>query len=133
LAGQSLLKKKCRKLSLQDPNHFRKINGNHYETKTKNGICAYLKKDGLCSIQSLKPKLCWAWPVHLDFRKNKKIYYLMICPLTPHLSEKEIKVMKGQMSDYTKEFIFCNDTKMSNTEVKKVMKKYYKLKKRKLK
>ena len=87
------------KVNLDNNFHFicdeyeRKINNNHYETLTKNGACAYLRKDNICSIQKIKPKMCWAWPVHLDFRKNKKIYYLMHCPLTPYLSEKQIKIM----------------------------------------
>lgn len=115
------------------PNYFRKINENHYETITKNGICAYLGKDSLCSIQKLKPKMCYAWPINLSFRKNKKIYHLMSCPLTPYLSEKEIKIMKKQISGYNKEFIYCNDTKMPPSEVKKVMKRYYKFNKKTIK
>ncbi len=134
LGGAEFTKKEMKKvISAGFVDNFRKINNNHYETKTKNGICAYLDKNSLCSIQKLKPKMCYAWPVHLGFRKNKKIFYLMSCPLTPYLSEKEIKIMKKQMSPYTKEFVFCNDTQMSNSEVKTVMKKYHKFKKRILK
>ena len=130
LGGAEFTKKEMQKvIAAGYPDYFRKINNNHYETLTKNGVCAYLKKDSLCSIQKLKPKMCYAWPVHLDFKGNKKINYLMICPLTPYLSEKEIKIMKKQMSGYTKEFIFCSDTKMSNNEVKQVMNRYNKFNK----
>lgn len=115
------------------PDYFRKVGNNHYETITKNGICAYLNKNNICSIQDIKPKMCWAWPVNLEFRGKKKVYCLMNCRLTPHLSEKEIKVMKKQISGYTKDFIDCNDTQMSESEVKKAMDRYYKFGKKKLK
>ena len=126
------LKEMQRVLKAGYPNKFRKINANHYETITKNGVCSYLKKDYSCLIQNLKPRMCWAWPVHLDYIKNKKRYYLMKCPLTPYLSEKDIKLMKKQISGYSKEMIFCDDTKMSDAEVKKVMSKYYKFRKKTL-
>jgi Fe-S-cluster containining protein len=134
LGGAEFTKKEMQRvLEAGYPNHFRKINSNHYETKTKKGVCAYLNANNHCTIQELKPKMCWAWPVNLDFQKNKKIYHLMSCPLTPYLSEKEISIMKHKMKHYTKEFIFCDDTKMSDAEIKKVMKKYGKFKKKILK
>jgi Fe-S-cluster containining protein len=130
LGGAEFTKKEMtRVLAAGFKDYFRKINNNHYETKTKNGVCAYLDKNNLCTIQNLKPKMCFAWPVNLGFKKNKKIYYLMSCPLTPYLSSKEIKIMKKQISGYTQDLIDCNDTQMSDKEVEKVMKRYYKFKK----
>ena len=72
--------------------------------------------------------MCKGWPVHLDFKDGKKIYLLMSCPLTSYLSEKEINVMKKQMSGYTEEVLFCNGTKMNAEETKKVVAKYEKYK-----
>ena len=115
------------------PNYFIKISDNQYEVKTRNGACYYLNNDNLCSIQNLKTKMCWAWPVFMDFKKGKKVFYLVKCPLTPYLSKKDIGKMKKQISGYTKEFIDCNDTHMSDSEVKRVMKRFYRFKKKEIK
>lgn len=119
-----------RVLSAGHPNYFRKLSSDHYETKTKEGVCAYLTKENLCSIQELKPKMCWAWPVSLDYKKHKKVFELMLCPLTPYITEKEIKLMKEQISGYEEDIIFGNFSKMKDNEVKKVMNRYYKYKKK---
>lgn len=134
LGGAEFTKKDVQRvLNAGYPNHFRIINENHYETMTKNGACAYMGKDNLCTIQKIKPKMCWAWPVYSDFKKDKKVFYLMNCPLAKHLSKKDIAKMKKQVSGYTKEFIFCSETQMSSNEVKNVMKRFNKFKKIKLK
>jgi len=134
LGGAEFTKKEMQRvLKSGYPNYFIKINDNHYETKTKRGACAYLNKDNSCKIQKIKPKMCWAWPVNLGFSGKKKIYYLMQCPLTPYLKEEDIKKMKKQMSDYTKEFIYCSNTKMPDSEVDLVIKRYHKFKKKRLK
>jgi Fe-S-cluster containining protein len=133
LGGDEFTKKETNKVLMAGyPNYFRKINNNHYETITKNGICAYLGKNNLCKIQKIKPKMCHAWPINLHFRKNKKIFYLMQCPLTMELNDNDLKKMKKSIAGYNKEFIYCNETKMSNAEVKTVMKRYYKFKKKRL-
>ncbi len=134
LGGAEFTRKEMKKvINSGYPDYFRKINEDHYETITRNGICAYLNKKNICTIQEIKPKMCWAWPVNLDFRGKKKVYCLMNCKLTPYLSEKEIKKMKKQIAGYSQEFIDCDDTQMSETEVKKVMKRYHKFGKKVMK
>jgi len=127
MGGAEFTKKEMDKvISAGFPAHFRKISEDHFETATKDGVCAYLGKDSLCSIHSLRPKMCKGWPVHLDFKDGKKIYLLMECPLTPLLSKSDISKMKKQMSGYTEEVLFCNGTKMTPLETKKVVRKYEK-------
>jgi hypothetical protein len=58
---------------------------------------------------------------------------LIQCPLTPYLSEKQTRKMKKQISKYTEEFIECEDTKLSGSEIKIAMKRYNKFKKHELK
>jgi Fe-S-cluster containining protein len=130
LGGAEFTKKEMQRvLKAGYSDYFRKVGRNHYETKTRKGVCAYLKNN-VCSIQGLKPKMCWAWPVDLDFNKHHKIFNLIECPLTQHLSKKEIIKMKKQMRFYNQDFIDCDNTKMSKKEVGLVMKKYYKFNKK---
>lgn len=76
------------------PDYFRKISNNHYEARGKNGVCPYLKKDNSCLIHEVRPLLCRKWPIFTEVENGKKIHALIECPLTPHLSEKDINEMK---------------------------------------
>ena len=47
LAGADFTKEEMQRvLKAGHPDHFVKLNENHYETKCKNGICPYLNTEG---------------------------------------------------------------------------------------
>lgn len=76
------------------PNFFRKIGKDHYEMKSRKGICPYLEKDYSCQIEDVKPLMCRSWPVDIDYKGKNQIFMLIKCPLTPLLTQKQIKEMK---------------------------------------
>lgn len=61
-----------------------------------NKQCPYLKHDYSCEIHHVKPKLCKTWPVIPRYRKSKRDYIVVKCPLFSYLSEKEIKQAKKE-------------------------------------
>ena len=77
-------------------NHFVKIGKNHYELKSKKGICPYLARNYSCLIHKVRPLMCKCWPVCVDLVEGKKKLYLAHCHLTPLISKKEMGVMKKQ-------------------------------------
>ncbi|MFW9872594.1 MAG: YkgJ family cysteine cluster protein [Candidatus Thorarchaeota archaeon] len=67
-------------------NYFVRISDNCYITEWgETGICPYFK-EYYCTIYEVRPMVCKKFPV---FSLNSKEHYLMHCPLTSHLSEKE--------------------------------------------
>lgn len=99
---------------------FRKINKNHYELKSKKGVCPYLAKDNSCSIHRLRPEMCKCWPVYIKYKGNKKEYFIAQCPLTPYLSKKEIEKMKKQASKINRKILETTflDTKLPKSDLK---------------
>lgn len=85
--------------------HFIEVKKGFYELKTKQGICPYLKKDNSCVIQKIKPLPCLCWPVYARFRKGKKEYIILDCPLTKHLSDKQIKKCRKEASKISDKII----------------------------
>lgn len=93
-------------------NHFVKISENHYESKSKNGICMYLNQDNSCSIYELRPLACKSFPVYINFKdvitkffkyselskdeNNKTKTILIKCPLSSSLSKQELEIMENQ-------------------------------------
>ncbi len=72
-------------------NHFVKVSKNVFITKWgAEGICPYLKNKA-CSIHSVRPILCKAYPA---FILNENDFYIQHCPLLPHLSADEIEKAK---------------------------------------
>lgn len=114
-------------------NCFVKINKNHYELKSKKGICPYLKNFS-CEIHKVKPLMCKCWPVYLQFRGKKKEYVLVQCPLTPLLSQSEIKKMRkqaGKIPKWLLESTF-DKSKLSEFDLKIIRKRFNKFKKKRL-
>ena len=79
-------------------NFFDKVEKNHYELKSKMGRCSYLTKELSCGIHKVRPLMCRCWPVYPEYKKNKKQYVVIQCPLTPYLSKKNLEIMKKQAS-----------------------------------
>lgn len=73
---------------------FRKIGPDHYEMKSKKGICPYLDKKDTCTIHNARPLACRCFPVHPEYIKGKRTYLLEQCPLGKILTKKEIDTMK---------------------------------------
>lgn len=86
-------------------NYFVTISPNHFELKSKKGICPYLTKDNSCSIHDERPLMCKCWPVFLSYKDNDPKYFLIECPLTRALSKQDIQTMKKQASLIPKEII----------------------------
>jgi len=58
------------------PDYFIKSGENHYEVKTKNGICPYFSEDKACMIHEVRPAMCRVWPVYPECKKmDKEVVY----------------------------------------------------------
>lgn len=128
-ADVTLLERK-RIINAKHPDYFLKINKNHYEMDSKNGICPYLKKNNSCSIYGVRPLPCLCFPVHPEFKNNKKKYFLALCPLGIILSKNIIKQLKKD-STKIKDHIIKNrfsDTNLSKSEINIIIKRFNKLK-----
>ncbi len=77
-------------------NFFRKIDEDSYELKSKKGICPYLAKDNSCSIHNVRPAMCKCWPVYARYKRNKREFLLIRCPLVGCLSKKDISRMRKE-------------------------------------
>ncbi len=108
------------------PNFFVKISDNHYELKSKRGLCPYLSEDNSCSIHEVRPMMCKCWPVVVECDKDKKVFYLIDCPLTPLLSKHDISIMKKQASRIPKEIIVSSfsHSKLSKSDIKLIQKRF---------
>ncbi len=134
MGGADFTKKEMKKvLNAGFKNCFSKIENNWYELKSKNGKCPYLSKDYSCSIHKVRPLMCKCWPVYLEFKNNKKRYIIIQCPLTPHLSKKQILMMKKQASKLPKKFVECVKTNLPKKDFKLIMKRFNRYKKERLK
>lgn len=129
LGGTDFTKVEMQKvLKLGYPNYFVKINENHYEMKSKKGICPYLKKDNSCLIYHVRPAACKSFPVYIN-SDNKKDFFLIDCPLSKHLKEKEIKTMKNQAKKIS-EIIPAtfSSSKLPKSDLKLIEKRFNKFK-----
>ncbi len=101
------------------PNFFIKVNKNHYELKTKDGACPYLKGDDSCSIYEARPSMCKCWPVYPECKTSKSEYFLIKCALTPLLSEQEIKELKKEAESIPKELLIssANNSTLPEREI----------------
>lgn len=111
------------------PNYFVKINNNHYEMRSKKGICPYLNKDNSCLIHEIRPLACKSFPVYPYCKKNEKGFFLVKCPLVVKLSKKDIKTMKIQASRAKQ--IICTtftDSKLPKSNLKLIEKRFNKFK-----
>jgi Fe-S-cluster containining protein len=79
-----------------------------YRVKAENNVCPYLKDDGSCTIQEVKPIECSFWPVvpGQEYGKLK----IAMCPLYPYLSKKDIEEAKKEASTISAEHAkaMCN-------------------------
>ena len=116
-------------------NFFMKINDNHYELKSKKGICPYLARNNSCSIHKCRPLMCQCWPLTINYKSDKKEIMIAKCPLTPLLSKQDIQIMKKQISRIPKKML--NDTiscsKLPKSDLKLIQKRLGKFKKIQLK
>jgi Fe-S-cluster containining protein len=77
--------------------NFIEIEKGIYTFKKQNThACPYLTNEYSCGIQNVKPKLCKIWPVIPRYKKNKRTYILIKCPLFPSLSPQEIQQTKKE-------------------------------------
>lgn len=115
------------------PNYFVKINEDHYEMKSKKGICPYLKKDNSCLIHKIKPSVCKSFPVYIN-HDNKNSYLLINCPLSKFLTEKDVKSMKNVAKSVKKIITTTfSSSKLSNSDLEIIDKRFKKFKKTLLK
>ncbi len=113
-------------------NFFNKINEHHYELKTKEGLCPYLKEDNSCSIHELRPAMCRSWPVYPECSKSKKKYFQINCALTSLLSAEEIERLKKEAESIPTELLVSsyNNSALTKKEIKVGLEKFNKFKKK---
>lgn len=131
LGGPDFTKEEMeRVLKAGHPDYFVKIGRNHYELKGRKGVCPYLKGNNSCLIQKVKPPMCKSWPVDVEYKKNKKAFLLIKCPLTPLLSKQDIGTMRKQAGSTTREIIENSSThsKLTESDIDLITKRFYKLK-----
>ena len=112
------------------PDHFVKLNENHYETKCNNGICPYLNlKDNSCSIHEVRPIVCRSFPVYVESKNGKTNLSLVDCPLSRYLSHREINVMAKQAVE-VKEIITTtfSSSKLPEEDLKLIEKRFSRFK-----
>jgi len=136
MGGSDLTEKEVRRiLKANHPNFFRKIGKDHYEMKSKKGICPYLNKDYSCKIEDTKPLMCRSWPVDPEYKGKKAEFLLMQCPLTQFLTSKQVKEMKkhaGKIKPHIINAAF-SESKLSKSDIDLIYKRYQKFKGSKLK
>ena len=116
------------------PNFFIEINSNHYEVKSKKGICPYLAEDNSCSIHEVRLPMCKSWPVYPHYKSGEKRYFLAECPLTPLLSKQDVQNMKEQASLIQKEIVLDSFTssKLPKQDINLIKERFDKFKRRSL-
>jgi Fe-S-cluster containining protein len=116
-------------------NYFFEVKDNIYELKSKRGICPYLTKNNSCKIHKIKPILCLCWPVFPNFRKKKKEYILIECPMTKILSKREIEKCRKEASKISKKLldVALDFSTISKSEAKLIQKRFNKFKKTEIK
>lgn len=122
-------------LKANHPNFFRKIDKNHYEMKSKKGICPYLNNNHSCQIQDIKPLMCRSWPIDTDYKGKKAALVLIKCPLMPLLSSKQVKEMKKQAGKVLPHIInggFCK-SHLSKSDLNLIYKRFQKFNRSSLK
>ena len=72
--------------------HFRRV-GSIFYIINHNSVCPYLKGN-VCEIYEFRPPICKCWPVHPLFRNGKHGCHLYACPLSKHISEKDLEGFK---------------------------------------
>lgn len=135
VGGPNVTKKEMQKvMNAGHPDFFVKHSDNHYEIKSKNGTCLYLRKDNLCSIHDVRPLVCRWWPVDYAYRNGRVEIFLAECPLTKYVSEKFIQHMKKQIKQLPKETIleFYGNTYLNDSEVKLIKENQARFKRKKL-
>ena len=135
MGGPDFTEKEMKKvLKAVHKNYFIKLDKNHYELKSKRGRCPYLKKDNSCEIHKVKPLICLCWPVLSKFKKDRREFLIVECPMTPLLSKKDIEKCKKEASKIPRKIVE-NGWKMSTipeSELKIILKRFKKFKKKKL-
>jgi hypothetical protein len=102
--------------------HFKK-EGKIFFIINHNSVCPYLKGSA-CTVYELRPSICRCWPVHPLFRNGKHGHHLYTCPLSKHLTEKDLEGLKGLALDVPKEiclFVEKWDKKFGLSEVDRKM------------
>ncbi|MBC8413451.1 YkgJ family cysteine cluster protein [bacterium] len=85
--------------------YFVKIEEEHYELRTENGVCPYLINENSCEIYEHRPKLCRRWPVYTYIRNNIRETSLIMCPISSYLQEEDINSMKELADNISLTFI----------------------------
>ncbi len=136
MGGSDLTEKEARRIiKANHPILFRRIDKNHYEMKSKGGVCPYLNKDHSCQIEDTKPLMCRSWPVDPEYEGKKAEFLLMQCPLTQFLTSKQVKEMKKHAGKIRPHIINAafSESKLSKSDIDLIYKRYQKFKGSKLK
>jgi Fe-S-cluster containining protein len=112
------------------PDHFLKIDEDHYEMNSKKARCPYLNKDNSCSIYEVRPLPCRCFPVHPEYENNKKKYLLALCPLGRVLPQNIIKGLRKESAKIRNHIIKnrFSHTNLSKSEIKVIIKRLNKFK-----
>jgi Fe-S-cluster containining protein len=115
------------------PDYFVKINENHYEMKSRNRICPYLKKNNSCLIHKIRPAVCKSFPVYVKCNNNKTDFFLISCPLSKVLTERDVKYMKN-IAESVKQIITTtfSSSKLPKSDLELIEKRFNKFKIKKL-
>ncbi|MBI5077428.1 YkgJ family cysteine cluster protein [Candidatus Falkowbacteria bacterium] len=131
LGGSDVTKSEMNKiLNNGQPNYFIKIGSNHYEMKSRKGVCPYLTKDYSCSIHKVRPLMCRCWPVDAEIEDNKKCFYINICPITHLFSDADIIKLKKKLSKVPDAILTCSisNSILSKNDIKLIEERYEKFK-----
>jgi Fe-S-cluster containining protein len=136
MGGSDLTEREARRImKASNPIFFRRIDKNHYEMKSKGGVCPYLNKDHSCQIEDTKPLMCRSWPVDPDYKCKELVYEIIQCPLTRLLSPGQIKKMKKQAAKIQPHIINSSfsKSKLSKSDIDLIYARYQKFRRRSLK
>ncbi|MFH1500548.1 MAG: YkgJ family cysteine cluster protein [archaeon] len=112
-------------------NFFVKVSGNHYELKSKGGVCPYLKNNFSCKIHKVRPLMCICWPA-VPILNGKKKLYMVECNFTKLLSEKQKKRLVKRALKLDNE-VNSGETKLPAKDIELVNKRFRGFKKKRIK
>ena len=78
--------------------------------------------------------MCKAWPVLPEKEKGKRVLYLYDCPLTKHLSEKEIEKCKVEALKIEDDILEgqLSQSKLAKEDIERIKKGLSKFEKKKI-
>ena len=110
--------------------NFMKVDKNHYEMKSIDGVCPYLHEENYCTIHQVRPTMCRCWPVDVQFEARGKKFYINSCPLTKFYPEEEIKKSKEILKTVPDHFLThgIEESNLSEKDKNTIVRRYSKFK-----